>query len=410
MKHKTDINLFLGLLVFSLIGNICADYALLWHGLKIISSESSLVKDHTLSYFYIGQAFGVVFLSPLCSVFFDRLAKLPAALLLDGFYILTLLVMLLFFKLNLLSASWVFVFSSITSSLAIIHKSAIAFSAIQKVSEQFGVTDVVSKFMAALNLPFLIGSALSGVVFQYFGFVGCVLVGVITFLPMPFIYLKLFKSDSKALFQKRKSKFLLELKEGFLTLTKDKLLLWTALSISIVNIAAAILPTVVGYSFLQKFPDRTDYASIFLSISMLGGILLTKAVGNIARNWRINLVVPYSVLLPSLMLIISFFFPNPFIIAGMFFLSCIGSAARNVSSGSLRVSRVAKDQLGRVNTVYSSLLYLGQAIGGVFIVNAVQNNMQSAVLLILACFCVASVVSFAFLPPEVVSTILEEKK
>jgi len=94
----------------------------------------------------------------------------------------------------------------------------------------------------------------------------------------------------------------------------------------------------------------------------------------------------------------------------MFLLSCVGSAARNVSTGSLRVARVPKALIGRVNTVYSSLLYVGQTIGGFVVIKAVQNDFEMAIWSILACFVAASFVSYTLLPQERVSAVLEASK
>ncbi len=409
ISKEKEVNLFLGFLVFTLIGNICADYALLWYGLSLISNQASPANNHMLTYFYVGQAIGVVVLAPILSVFFDRLAKLKAALLLDGLYVVLLILMMIFFKMGVFSSSQVFIFSAFTSAVAIVHRSSIAFAAIQKMSEESGLTGIVPKFMIALNLPFLIGTALSGFVFQYFGFSGCMLIGMATFIPMPIIYLKIFKTGNVT-HKIEKNNFINELKTGIKTLGKDPLLLWTALSIATVNIASAVLPAIVGFYFLKAYPNRTDYASLVLSFSTLVGILLTKNIGRHSKFWSTRFLVPYSVLIPSIGLIFCLFFSSPFWIAGVFLFSCIGAAIRSVSSGSIRVKRVSKKEMGRVNTIYSALLYIGQSIGGVFIVSAMQNNISQGIFLILGSYGFGSILSLVFLPKENLETLLEGNK
>lgn len=398
---EKDARLFLGVMIVSLIGNVCADYALLWYGLSLL-----VPGDNTLTSFYVGQGVGAVVLSPLLAVLFDRFPRFAASVALDALYAALLAAMAALFILDLLSTPLIFVFSMLTAALSLLHKSSVGFAAVQRMSEASGVTDVVSRFIAALNIPFLVGSALSGVVYHYLGFIGCMVIGILTFLPTPFIYYRVF-GPGEAAPDDRPHDFLRDLKQGISALQSDRILYGMAMSVATLNVASAVLPSVVGFAFLKAFPGRTDYASAAISLSILGGILLTKRVGEASKSWPMRAVVPLSFVPAALMLVICVFYSDPFVMAAMFLLACIGSAARNVSSGSLRVSRVPKALIGRVNTAYSALLYAGQAFGGFVIVKAVQNDLSTAALSILACFAAASAVSFLLLPSTRVAECLE---
>jgi hypothetical protein len=402
---EKDARLFLGVMIISLIGNVCADYALLWYGLSLL-----VPGDNTLTSFYVGQGVGAVVLSPLLAVLFDRFPRFAASVALDALYAGLLAAMGGLYLLGLLSTPLIFVFSSmVTAALSLLHKSSVGFAAVQRMSEASGVTDVLARFIAALNIPFLVGSALSGLVYHYLGFIGCMVIGIATFIPTPFIYCRVFGAED-APRETRVPDFARDLKEGISALRSDRILYGMAMSVATLNVASAVLPSVVGFAFLQAFPGRTDYASAAISLSILGGILLTKRVGKESKSWPVRAVVPLSFVPAALALIVCLVYPNPFVIAVMFLLACIGSAARNVSSGSLRVSRVPKALIGRVNTAYSSLLYAGQAVGGFVIVKAVQNDLSTAALAILACFAAASVVSFILLPSVRVAECLEPSR
>lgn len=399
--ENRDINAFLGLMVFSSVGNVCADFALLWYGLSLLNPG-----DNTLTYFYIGQAVGVIALSPAMAVFFDRLPRFVSSVALDVSYAALLIVMAALFRSDSLTPPLIFIFSMLTAALSILHKSSVGFAAVQKLSEISGVTDIVARFVASLNIPYLVGSALSGVLYHWIGFEGCMAVGVATFLPMPFLYWRVFAGEAPPERNPGQG-FFDDFRSGIETLRKDPLLYGTALSVSTLNIASAVLPAIVGFSFLQRFPGRTDYASLALSASMLTGILLTKKIGNAAQPLPVRLIVPLSILPAGAALLACLWIRDPFLVAAMFMLSCLGSAARNVSSGSLRVSRVPKALIGRVNTVYTSLLHGGQLIGGFVIVKAVQNDFSVAVVSILACFVGASAVSLVLLPRTPLSEVLK---
>jgi hypothetical protein len=393
---KNDINLFFGTLVISLMGNVCADYALMWHGLTLMINKSSKIASLSLSNFYIGQAFGVILISPLLAVVFDRFSKLFSSIALDLIYAFILLFMVLLYKSHL--------FSMMTAALSILHKSSVGFAAVQRMGQISGLTKLTVKYISALNIPFLIGSVISGIIYKNFGFTSCILIGIITFIPMPYVYYRIFGHDKKV-DQVKKSNFIGDLKEGMKALYSDKLISITAISVSIINISSSVLPAIVGYVFLKAYPDRTDYASMAISISIFGGILFTKHMGKISRDLPMNSIVPFSILPEAIILVVSLIYPNPFLMALMFLFSCIGSNMRNVSSGTLRVTRIPKHLIGRVNTIYSSLLYIGQSIGGFFLVKTVQQDLNMAMISILVCLLVGSIFSLFVLPKEKISSI-----
>lgn len=409
---KSEADAFFILLVISLIGNACADYALMWHGLSLISKNGNATNTNfSLSVFYIGQSIGVIGIAPIFSVLFDRLPKILSSVLLDISYAVALALMTLLFHLNCLSTEMIFLFSMLTASLAIIHKSSVGFGAIQTLSKTSGLDDLMPKFIAALNIPFLVGSVLSGIIFQYFGFEGCVIIGILSFLPMPFIYMRVFRDDTSSAPKKsvEKKSFIDEFIQGVSVLIKDNVLYGSALSVGLLNIGSAVLPGVVGFVFLKNFAGRTDIASIAISVSILTGVLLTKWAGRISKTWSTRMIIPISVVIPSTLLLLNLIIENVYLVAFAFMASCVGSAFRSISTGSLRAARVPKELIGRVNTVYSSILYLGQSLGGFFVVYLLNINLSYAILSIVGSFIFSALVSILILPKTKLSTEQERQ-
>jgi predicted MFS family arabinose efflux permease len=403
---RQDYSIFLALLIFSLIGNSCADFALIWHGLETMAPAESNGKSGSLTLFYVGQAVGVVVLAPIISVLTDRQSRLHSALALDALYSACLFALLLLERNALLTPLAVFAGATLMAALSILHKSSVAFSAVRQASESSGINRPVEKFIVALNAPILVGSALSGLIYRHFGFDGCILFGIASFAPMPVVYFRLFGKETPER-RPTKRRYFSDLFDGIKALFSDRLLCGTAISIGILNMASAILPSVVAISFMDRHPGRTDYAAIAISASIFLSMLLTNRISKIARDWPMNQVLLYSILPASAALALCWYRAEPLLFALMFFLSCAGSVARNVSTGKLRVSRVPKDLTGRVNVAYSAILYVGQSLGGLFVVEAARSSSRLAVLAILGPFLLSAFVSWLILPNEKVSTLLE---
>ena len=96
MKHlERSFNWFLGLLIVSLVGNACADFAVLWHCVgKIAGGESGATASRFVTAFYVGQAAGAIGLAPVLSAWVDRRGRRLSSIALDATYACVLALML----------------------------------------------------------------------------------------------------------------------------------------------------------------------------------------------------------------------------------------------------------------------------------------------------------------------------
>jgi len=393
-------------LIISLIGNACADYALIWYGISKISTSKS---DHSISIFYLGQSIGVILLAPFLSVLFDRRRRLQGSISLDVAYAGLLLLMILLYRLDVMLPMFIFMFSMATAAIAIVHKSSVGYAAVQRMSSISGVTSIVGNFVSAYNFSILCGSAISGIVYRHIGFSGCMLLGAITFIPMPFIYWRLFAHDPEPEPSFRVSTWL-EFKAGMRQLKRDTVLLATAFIQLLVNAASSILPAVIGISFEKFMPGRTDLSAMGIAIGIAFGILLTKPLGYWGTSFPLRWITFFSVA-PSLSaLMIVFIYPKPIMFCIVYALHCMGSALRGVTSGSLRVSRIPESMIGRVNTIYGIILHLGQIIGGLLIVPLTQVSLRWGACALTITLGLAAALGLAALPYGAVKTFLQSER
>jgi MFS family permease len=401
MKHlERSFNWFLILLIVSLIGNACADFAVLWHCVgKIASGENGAEASRFVTAFYLGQAAGAIALAPVLSAWVDRHGKRLSSIALDGAYACVLLLMLGANHAGLLTTALLFPFGAATAALGALHRGAIGYGAVKVVAEHLNLTKLVARFNAAIYATNLVGSLTSGLLFRYLGLNGCLIIAIATFLPMPFIYLRLFQKEEKpAITEKPKRRILSDVKAGLDFITQDRKLWVNSLVVAIWNVASNIFPGIVAISFQKEFPGRTDYASIAVSVSILAGILSFAPMEKIAKTLSLNRIMVYALSPAIVALAVCAASGSAFVMAVAFLLHCSGAALVNIASGSLRVSTVPKDFIGRVNTAHSALVACGQVFGSLVLIPILSTSVASGAGMILVAYVTSAALALALFP------------
>jgi predicted MFS family arabinose efflux permease len=395
MKKK-NFSSFLIFLILSLVGNACADYALLWYS---INKFSNSVQDFSVSYFYLGQALGGIFLAQILAAFFDRFQLRKSSIALDVTYSIILGSILLLNESRLLSPSVILVVTFLITGLSTVHRSTVGYALIKKISDNKSINLNIANFTSALALAQLLGAATSGVVYNYIGFHGCIMFGIISFLPTLYIYYKVFdhdQIDSKSTLSLRES--INSIKDGYQIFLNDKILLYLGISIGVLNIVSSVIPSIVGISLKNSEFNESYYFTSLLSIGIGFGIIFNRFFSKNIHDIEINKIIPFSLIPAACILILGFYIDGPYAYVLFFISGCIGSSYRNVATGILRIQRIPKHMVSRVNTIYSSVLYLGQILGALFIVPSFQNKIHNGIWIILFIFAACSIISIRLLP------------
>lgn len=395
---QKDLNTFLILLIISLVGNSCADFAIIWHSISQIDPSSNHVPKNLLSSFYIGQSLGIIGFAPLLSAFIDRLPKRVASVGLDFCYALFLIGILALYHGGHLNSVSLLTFAMMTAALGTLHRNAIGFGALKSLSKNLDLTQIVAKFGAASFFTSLAGSSISGSIYHYFGLTGCLAFAILTFLPMPLIYFKIFPKEPDQILSHKEGSYFSDLKSGIAFILKDKILITISISIAFWNIASSIFPSIVGIAFQKSLPGRTDLASYAVSLAILTGVLAFRPMERISKSFLMNRIMPISLLAPSIMLGICSLYPSPIAFTLAFALHCCGASLVNIMSGSTRVARVPSTMTGRVNTAHSSIVQFGQIAGATFLIPTIQSNIPLGAAVITMAFLISALIAYQFLP------------
>jgi MFS family permease len=409
---ERHFNWFLGLLIVSLVGNACADFAVLWHCVAMIGSGTDSVgASRFVTAFYSGQAIGAILLAPFLSAWIDRHARRISSVVLDVTYALVLGLMLAANVFGVLSPVLLFPFGAVTASLGALHRGAIGYGAVKVLSEHLNLTKLVAKFNAAIFTTNLLGSLISGLLYRQLGLNGCLVLAIATFLPMPFIYFKLFPKEAlhSSMAPERRQIFS-EVKAGLSFIIGDRRLWVNSLVVAIWNVASNIFPGIVGIAFQKSYPGRTDLASIAVSIAILAGVFSFRPIEKIAKGFSLNRIMFYALSPAILALTICAVSSSPFAMALAFMLHCMGAALVNIASGSLRVASVPKSLIGRVNTAHSALVSLGQVFGSVVLIPVLSTSVASGAAMILVAYAISAGLAFILFPSVQLSHAIGEVK
>jgi hypothetical protein len=408
--HKT-LNLFILFLVVSLIGNACADFGFIWFAVSQIKEGVDPVlaarSSHLLSSYYLGQSVGLIFLAPILAAYTDRYKKRYVSIALDLGYALFLGALLAVNSLGLLNASLLLLFSLVTTALGALHRNAVGFSALKEMSGKIPMTSMASKFNAAYFIVGLVGSALAGMLYQWKGLNSCLIVGILTFIPMPFIYVQIFSKNAPTP-DASKRNLIGELKEGALYIYRDKVLFVNAVSVGIWNVTANMLPGVVGIAFQKFLPGRLGLASFAVSVSLFFGVVAYIPLHKIAASLSVRKIMSYSLIPAALMMLVCALYPSPLSFTLAFALSCCGSALLNIFSSSVRVSRVPAALLGRVNTAHLSILSVGQVLGSILFLPYISRNLSGGALCVAISYVAASLYAYWLMPKSSLSQVIDQ--
>lgn len=395
---------FLVAMLGSLIGNACADFALIWHGLFSGAGEGRWFGN--LSAFYVGQAVGFVLLAPFVSAIFERTPKRLACIGLELIYSVILCLVWVLFRRDWLNAPAIFFAAIALSALSAVYRAGVIFSVLKVVSEKLHMPSVVSNYFIIFNLTVIFGALLSGVIFRAIGFGGCLLLAVVTFLPMPILYFKLFGKDVSN-HQTLRPGILTEVAEGLKAFYANRVLFHCGLSIGILNVSATVFPVIVGAAFFSKYPGRSDIVGASVAIGMSAATCLIPVFQKYARTFYAHSFILISVLPLLGVLLICFATLNPVFYVLAFALACCGITLTNIITGQLRVGLVSKDLTSRVNTGYFSLLSIGQVIGALLVVPLLKDALPLATAITFVAYLAGGILALFLLPRVRIGALLQ---
>lgn len=380
-------HLYLLFLLISLIGNAAADFAFLW----LAASKSKLSSSgiELVTGFYVGQSIGYIFLAPYISNLFKKLSLRSGAVLVDTFYILIYSIVIALFFLDSLSFSIVFILAVLMASLSSVHRNGVTFALLNKLSHEIEIKILIKRFSYVFNFTLLFGAAISGMIFYQFGFVGCISIAIISFIPMLLIYLLVFDKDkSDSLKKPGKIKLFKGLTEGFIILGKNKNLLFSSLGTSFAYIPGAIYPGLIAFYGKEQGMSDT-VVSLGVSFGILVGTIAIPISTKYAPRMRYRKALAFGFIPTVLTLLVSLIKSNFYVFTLSFAMNCIGFTILNILTVMVRVKSVKPEDIPTLNTAYYAVMSVGQVLGTILLFPIITSHPVEAKILMIMSFLFA---------------------
>lgn len=392
MKKENVFYVYLVFLLLSLIGNSAADFAFLWLGASLLDAEKLGID--VVTGFYIGQAIGYIFLAPYLSSFATNLSKKRLAILVDSIYVMVYFLILLLYKFDLLSFSVMVFLSILMAGLSSVHKNAVTFSLLNQLSSKISISQLTEKFTYVFNFTLLFGSALSGLIFKFYGFYGCINFAIITFVPMLFIYFIVFHDeDSKNIENYKVVGSVERIKNGFKTLRENNNLFYSSIATSLAYIPGAIYPGLLAfYGKSKDIPD--DIVAYGVSFGILIGTISIPFVTRSVSNKKYNVLLSLAFIPTVFSLVVCLIFNNFYLFSLSFGLNCIGFTILNITTIMLRVKTVESTKIASLNTTYYAVMCIGQVAGTLLLLPVISKFPMESILIMIVSFLLSAIVFY----------------
>lgn len=395
MNSKRMFHIYLFLLLFSLVGNAAAEFAFLWLGASLLNDSGTGVN--LISSFYIGQGIGYVFFAPYLSSRLSPFSNRARAVLVDSVYILIYCLILLLFKFELLNYVVLFFLSIATASLSSVHRNGVTFALLNKLSEEIDIDILIKKYSLVFNFILLSGAAVSGFLFGHFGFVGCIYLAIISFVPMLVIYFFIFgqegrEKDLSEVPSKKKS-IIGEISTGFRTLSSNKNLMFSAIGTSLAYIPGAIYPGLLAfYGASQEVAEKN--VALGVSAGILVGTIFIPIISKLGTRFQYNIMLSLAFIPALVSLIFAIYIDNFYFFCLTFALNCVGFSILNVLTVMVRVKSVNKAEISTLNTAYYATMCIGQIVGTLVLLPVIKANPSIAMSVMILSFGLASLVFY----------------
>lgn len=392
MNNKALFHIYLLFLLFSLVGNAAADFAFLWLGANLISEGALGIK--LVTGFYIGQSVGHIFVAPYLGAFAKFFSKRVTGVVVDSVYVLVYLLLLILFEYHLLNFSLMFVLSVIMAGLTSVHRNGVTFSLLNQLSEKIEIKSLIEKFSYVFNLTLLFGSALSGFLFYHFGFVGCIVIAIVSFIPMILIYIVIFDKNEKVevLNYKKRDFGITRITEGLNILKKHDNLLYSAIATAFAYIPGAIYPGLIA--FFAKYHGVTDDISSYgISAGILIGTIFIPVLTRFVNKLNYNKALFYAFIPTIASLIMALIYnENFYVFCLSFAMNCIGFSTLNMITVMLRVKSVNQRDIPMLNTAYYAIMCIGQSLGTLILFPLINSHPKESIGIMIFSFLVAALI------------------
>lgn len=265
---------------------------------------------------------------------------------------------------NMLSIFQIYVVA-IISGIGLVFHSISEVSIIPSIVKEEDLASANSYIYATQNVSEFLGPIIGGLLYTYMGYSILIFIDSMTFL-LSFFSLILIKIETKSIFNQEKlsgKNFLSDVKVGFDYLLSNSTIRVMAVVVSLSNLIISPYYIYIVMYVKEDMNQSSQALGLVLGISSLGALIGSLSASFLLKLFNFGKLIVIILFLDTIFRLMLPFSTYIFILIPLLGLTYMTQSILNIAIITLRQKKCSEHMLGRVNSVYKTMVFAFRAIG-----------------------------------------------
>ncbi|HHC9731572.1 TPA: MFS transporter [Staphylococcus aureus] len=275
---------------------------------------------------------------------------------------------------NMLSIFQIYVVA-IISGIGLVFHSISEVSIIPSIVKEEDLASANSYIYATQNVSEFLGPIIGGLLYTYMGYSILIFIDSMTFL-LSFFSLILIKIETKSIFNQEKlsgKNFLSDVKVGFDYLLSNSTIRVMAVVVSLSNLIISPYYIYIVMFVKEDMNQSSQALGLVLGISSLGALIGSLSASFLLKLFNFGKLIVIILFLDTIFRLMLPFSTYIFILIPLLGLTYMTQSILNIAIITLRQKKCSEHMLGRVNSVFKTMVFafrpIGLFFGGILLEN-----------------------------------------
>ncbi|HHB2375105.1 TPA: MFS transporter [Staphylococcus aureus] len=275
---------------------------------------------------------------------------------------------------NMLSIFQIYVVA-IISGIGLVFHSISEVSIIPSIVKEEDLASANSYIYATQNVSEFLGPIIGGLLYTYMGYSILIFIDSMTFL-LSFFSLILIKIETKSIFNQEKlsgKNFLSDVKVGFDYLLSNSTIRVMAVVVSLSNLIISPYYIYIVMFVKEDMNQSSQALGLVLGISSLGALIGSLSASFLLKLFNFGKLIVIILFLDTIFRLMLPFSTYIFILIPLLGLTYMTQSILNIAIITLRQKKCSENMLGRVNSVFKTMVFafrpIGFFLGGILLEN-----------------------------------------
>ncbi|MDT3890475.1 MFS transporter [Staphylococcus aureus] len=254
---------------------------------------------------------------------------------------------------------------AIISGIGLVFHSISEVSIIPSIVKEEDLASANSYIYATQNVSEFLGPIIGGLLYTYMGYSILIFIDSMTFL-LSFFSLILIKIETKSIFNQEKlsgKNFLSDVKVGFDYLLSNSTIRVMAVVVSLSNLIISPYYIYIVMFVKEDMNQSSQALGLVLGISSLGALIGSLSASFLLKLFNFGKLIVIILFLDTIFRLMLPFSTYIFILIPLLGLTYMTQSILNIAIITLRQKKCSEHMLGRVNSVFKTMVFAFRAIG-----------------------------------------------